>query len=636
MKTWIMARLSRKVAVAVAAILATSSLAFLVLFVGLYRSQLEDERSLASERINRLLQASLENAMVKRDIDGLQLIVSRLGEQEGIADVMILDPTREIRFASDPAMLGEHLPEEPVEAQTRFTSDAKGREVLRSVNPVRNKPVCTQCHGPIADHPVNGILFVDYEADAIRGKALTSALTLAGSGGLVLVLTLGLLTWVLQRLVVAPVSRLDRASARIAAGDLAARVPADDCGGDEVARLGASFNRMAASLEETTAARKRQQDFLQALIDGMPDGIRVIDAANYRIVAANRAYAEQVGADLADLAGRQCYESSHGRDGPCAPTLVTCPLHALTVGGQTIKAVYRHLRGPGHEAAGEAFFVEVTAAAVGVPDADGTPRRLIVESIRDMTADIDMSHAQRLSEMAQLATGVAHEVHNPLVAIRMALEGIARAGVADGEVVREPRELARYLSVMRDHVDQCITVSERLLNLAHLPTEGAVAVAVGPALEDAVALLRYEAAVSGVTVDLQAPAVGTAVLATGPELRMVAINLMQNAFHAMPEGGRLTVEVRPAGGMVEIGFTDSGVGIAPDRLRRIFDPYYSARADGAQGTGMGLSICRSIIETYGGTIAVDSTLGEGSTFRIRLPVCEAPAAPVPPGPPVRE
>lgn len=632
MSAWFMASLSRKVAIAVAAVVGTASLVFLILFVGLYRAQLEEERSQASETINRLLQASLENAMIKRDLDGLQLIVNRLGEQDGIADVMILDPTHEVRFASDPDLLGQRLPEEPVDAHTRFMTDPQGREVLRSVNPVQNKPVCTQCHGPITENPVNGILFVDYEADAIRGKALHSALTLAVSGAAVLALTLGLLTVILQRLVVAPVHRLDQASARIAAGDLAARVPDAQARrhGDEIARLGASFNAMATSLQESVDAQQRQQAFLQALIDGIPDGVRVIDAADYRIVAANHAYAEQIGVEPAAVAGRPCHLSSHGLETPCAPTMVTCPVHVLTAPGQMVKAVHQHLRGSDHPEAGEPFFVEVSAAAVRVPSEDGAMRSLIVESIRDMTAEVDMSHAQRMSELAQLATGVAHEVHNPLVAIRMALEGLSRAGIIDGDTVHEPRELVRYLDVMRGQVDQCIDVSERLLQLAHLPAEEARPVDVRDALEDAAALLRYEAQVGNVALRLESAEEPVHVVATAPELRMVAINLMQNAFHAMPQGGAMTVGVRidatePAAPMVEVSFADTGVGIPAEDLRHIFDPYFSRRADGAEGTGMGLSIVRSIINGYGGTIHAESTVGQGTAFVIRLPLHRAGA-----------
>lgn len=606
MSAWVAASLSRRLTVTVAVVLVVASAAFLALFVGLYRAQLAEEGALASARINRLLQAALENAMVKRDLDGLQTIVTRLGQQEGIAGVMITDPAGEIRFGSDLGVLGRRLSEEAVEAHTRLMVDDRGREVLRSVNPVPNRPVCTQCHGSIADNPVNGILFVDYDAAALRDKATAGALSLAFAGVAILVLTLGLLYGLLRGLVVRPVARLASVAERLGHGDLAARVP--DRGPDEIGRLGLAFNAMADSLERSLGVVRRHDAFLQSLLDALPDGVRVFDA-DYRIVAANRAYCEQIGATLEEVLGRPCYASSHGRNSPCPVTLVTCPLHALQPGTGSIRTVHRHVRSDG-----SGFFAQVAAARVAVPDESGRTRVLVVEAIRDMSADVDLSHGQRLSEVADLATGVAHEIRNPLVAVRLALRGILqRGGIAD-------EELARYLRVMGDEIDQCIGVADRLLDLTQAPTHGPEPVAVGPALEDAAALLGYEARVSGVELRVQPPPEGTMVWATGPELRMVAVNLMQNAFHAMPRGGTLTVSAAVEGRSVVLRFTDDGVGIAPEIREDIFTPYFSARADGVEGTGMGLSICKGIVETYGGTIAVESEPGAGTTFEIRLPL----------------
>lgn len=606
MQGWLGSSLSRRLMIMVAAVLMTASALFLVLFVGLYRAQLEDERSEASLHINRLLQASLENAMLKRDLDGLQAIISRLGELPSVADVMLLDPSREIRFASDPDQLGVRMSDEPLEAHTRFLVDAKGRSVLRSVNPIANKPQCVQCHGEMADNPINGILFVDYDAAALTSKAMGGAMTLAASGLAVLVLTLGLLYALLRSLVVRPVERLVAASDALARGDLSARVPAR--GGDEIGRLGATFNNMAATLEQSVDALRRRDAFLQALIDGIPDGVRVLDG-DYAIVVANKAYCDQLRIAPGSAVGTACHASSHQRERPCAATVVTCPLHILKPGGGQIKAVHQHVR-----ADGSAYFAEITAARITVPGEDGAPRDLIVESIRDMSADIEVSHGQRMSEVAELATGVAHEVRNPLVAIRLTLEGIVRRGD-----VKDP-ELARYLAIMRDEIERCLGVTDRLLDLAHLPTTGPEAVPVADALGDVEALLSYEARVTGVALTVAPPPTGACVWMTGPELRMIAINMMQNALHAMPNGGSLTVSGSVEDGFVVLRFADTGMGIPADIQARIFDPYFSARADGSQGTGMGLSICSDIAETYGGTITVDSLVGQGTTFTVRLPL----------------
>lgn len=607
--------LSRKVQASVAVALVVASVIFLVVFTVLYRAQIEDERRQAVARLNELMQATLENAMVKRDIDGLQTIVMGLGALDDIVDVMILAPDGEIRFASNPALLGQPLAKAPPGAGIHPVIALNGRKALRSVNPVSNKPVCTQCHGPIEDNPVNGILIVDYDAEAIDGKAVSTALTLGGAGVVVLGVVLGLLGWLVRRHVLAPVGRLDAAVGAMEAGDLSVRVAEN--GDDEITRLGKGFNSMAASLQASHQALAAHDAFLQGVIDGIPDGVRVIDRS-FGVVLANQAFCAQAGLSMDEVIGRPCYASGHDRDEPCPQTLVICPaaeLFSVPAGqARTLKCVHQHRR-----ADGSIYFAEITSARMLVPGNDGVSRDLLVEAIRDMSADIQVSHGQRLSEIAELATGVAHEVRNPMVAVRLTLEGILRkGGLREGDV-REPAELGRYLEVMLAQVEDCIAVSDRLLNLAHLPTGEAVSVDVGKALEDASALLRYEAHIDGITVTLSLPETATAVLATPAEIRMLALNLMQNAFHAMPGGGTLAVTAAVSDGVVKISFRDSGVGIPPESMPQIFDPFYSVRADGVEGTGMGLAICREICRSHGGDIQASSVPGQGSVFTVTFP-----------------
>ena len=100
---------------------------------------------------------------------------------------------------------------------------------------------------------------------------------------------------------------------------------------------------------------------------------------------------------------------------------------------------------------------------------------------------------------------------------------------------------------------------------------------------------------------------------------MVALNLMQNAFHAMPNGGRLTIVGEDVGGAAIVRFSDTGVGIDAADVRHIFDPFFSRRADGVSGTGLGLTISKSIVSRYDGSISVDSSKGVGSVFTVTLP-----------------
>jgi signal transduction histidine kinase len=115
------------------------------------------------------------------------------------------------------------------------------------------------------------------------------------------------------------------------------------------------------------------------------------------------------------------------------------------------------------------------------------------------------------------------------------------------------------------------------------------------------------------------------------QIQQVLINLLINARQAMPGGGvvRLRVAPDPSGRLAELSVIDHGVGIAPENLRRIFEPFFSTKtapdASGLGGTGLGLSVCRDIVEAHHGRLRAESRLGQGSTFTLILPACPPPA-----------
>ncbi|MGB5467206.1 MAG: ATP-binding protein [Sedimenticolaceae bacterium] len=602
---WLRSRLNRKFALGTASGLLASSLLFLVLFLALYRGELADERAAAAAQVNQLLQTSLENAMLKRDLEGLRVIVDRLGRQPGIESVFITNPAGEIRFASDPTLLGGFQPTDPDRrtAFTDFVENAKTREILRSVNPVSNKAPCMECHGPADQHPVNGILYVDYDAAPIRHKARRTTLLLMGSGAMIVLLNIAGGWLFIQRYVIGPVARLTVASQALAQGDLGSR--ADPRGNDELAQLGHAFNRMAAQLQERINESEQQRGFLQDLIDAIPDGVRVI-GPDYRVLMTNQAYRHQLGLGDTDGVNDTCHRVSHQSAHPCPRTLVTCPVQEIALHARPIKALHRH-----YDTAGQVSDVEIYAAPL-MTTIDGRPQTLVVESIRDLSKQIQYSHEQKLSELGKLATGVAHEIHNPLASVRLALDGLRR-GVSDADP-----EIVEYLELVDQEVDKCVEVTERLLRLGMTPPEEPELVEVASVVEDTLALLHWEAEQLGVTLASELPP-GLRVMASDSELRMVVLNLVQNAFHAMPKGGGLKVSSRSADGWIVIAVHDQGIGIEPDTLARIFDPFYSRRADGSKGVGLGLSIVRTIVENYGGRVEVTSGAGQGSVFSVFLP-----------------
>ena len=618
-KRWIQASLSRKFLSGVAAGLVAMSLVFLLLFMAMYRAQLQSERSQAAEDINRLLQTSLENAMLKRDLDGLRDIVDRLGQQDGIVGVMIINPDDEVRFAADQKMLGHRFSRETDSAcrvchmngsvrddTTVFTANESGQEVLRSVKPVQNKTACTGCHGPVESHPVNGVLFVDYDALPIRRHAQQTTLLLMGSGALVVLITLIGGWWFMRRFVLQPVQQLCTTSRAMSEGQLDARVhlPATD----ELGELGRTFNVMGERLERSMRKLREQDVFLQGVVDAIPDGIRVIDD-QFAIVLSNQAYRQQLGLTREEESARPCYLSSHQRYEPCPPTLVTCPLHEILENGGPVKVLDQFIRSDGRP-----LSVEVVAASLQIPSGDGS-RTLVVESVRDLEQHIRFSQEQRLSELGRLAAGVAHEIHNPLTSIRLAMDSMVKAGKqADGDL----SNAWDYLEIIDSQIDQCISITERLLKMSMSPGQSQV-VDMNAAVGEVLSLVAWEAENKRVSIEQKLDPGKPRVIATESEFRTVVLNLIQNAFHAMPDGGRLDICTHKNNGKVILVVGDTGVGILPEDRPHIFEPFFSRRADGVNGTGLGLSILQAVVDHYGGRIEVESQYGQGSRFSVLFP-----------------
>ncbi len=622
--------LSAKILGVMVGLLGFMSLAFLLIFVGIYEQRLIGDHARASRQINSLLATTLENAMLGRDLAGLRDIVRRLGRQPGIDGVFILDRQFEIRFAHDAGMLGQAF-----SLGHAFTTDSGGKApdaserdqasrvqafliehglgsggpVLRSVNPMANKPACEGCHGAVTDNPVNGYLVIDYEADGIAAGARQTALTLALFGGIVVMLTGAALWWALRRLVISPLTRMGETSLAIASGDFAARTGVS--GNDEIGWLGASMDTMATEIETRRDTLQRQRAFIQAVIDAVPDGVRVI-GPDYRIQMVNKAYAEQQESPAEAIVGMPCYRSSHGLDEPCVASLVTCPMDEFRRGGQlSLKCRHRHVSARQRER-----FVEIYAGRLGIGP-DGEAGEYFVESIRDLAEQVTYSMKDRLSEIGYLATGVAHEIHNPLASISLAIRAISQDLI---ESDRKDKVLP-YLEIVQDEVERCVEITRRLMSMTQASTDQRVLLDMAVIVNEVLSLLAYQAQSTGIICHVDA-AESARVHASSADIHMVILNLVQNAFHAMPDGGDLTVTIRRCADQIHLTVADTGSGIAPENIAKVFWPFWSKRADGSSGTGLGLALCRSIIENYGGSIGVTSVPGRGSVFRVDLPAAD--------------
>jgi len=223
--------------------------------------------------------------------------------------------------------------------------------------------------------------------------------------------------------------------------------------------------------------------------------------------------------------------------------------------------------------------------------------------------------AERLSALGELSAILAHEIRNPLGSIRGTAE-ILKDDYRPGEPKYE------FLEILLKETDRLNRVVEDFLGLARPIEVERDNCDVQAELAEVIALLNGEAQARGVRLDL-VPAMLPPVRGDREKLRQVFLNLILNGIQATGRGGRLTVTAIPvpaedaSPAAVELAFADTGVGMEPELMERIFEPFVTTKAE---GTGLGLAITQKIVESHGGKIVVESTRGKGTTFRVRLPV----------------
>jgi signal transduction histidine kinase/HAMP domain-containing protein len=434
-------------------------------------------------------------------------------------------------------------------------------------------------------------------AVARKAEELADAVLILSS---VTVALLALVGWQVARRVSEPIAALSFAARRMATGDLEARVTAR--GADEIGSLVDAFNGMAESLQKQTSDLSRRKVYIETILQRATAGVLSLDARGV-VITANPA-AQQILA----------------RQGPSPAAGDSLPerLQAEPRLAPLAKALERSLDG---DLEGEVTIAigsgddERRLRAVFLPF---TPEEGALQGRIVLLEDVtEIVRSGRLAAWAEMARRVAHEVKNPLTPIQLAVEHVRRLWQAN-----DPRfgaVLAECLDNIQGQVRALRQIATEFSTYARLPAlrlePTGVDNLLGHALRPYLASppLRVDIA-SVVPPDLPEVMVDRAVMTR------VLVNLVENALQAMPEGGRLEVSAHSVSGNgrpgVRISVRDSGIGIPPDILSRIFEPYFSTKSG---GTGLGLAIARRAVEEHGGLIDIQSRPGKGTHVTLFLP-----------------
>jgi PAS domain S-box-containing protein len=260
---------------------------------------------------------------------------------------------------------------------------------------------------------------------------------------------------------------------------------------------------------------------------------------------------------------------------------------------------------------------------------DITERKKADAALREATAAL--ARTSRVATVAEFSASLAHELNQPLTAIAANVDACLH-GLDDGASAKEIRE------VLRDTAEESRRAGQIVMRTQAMFSNGAIErapLSVNAAVRDIVAVAQPRLRELDIPLDLALDEAIGEVLADSVQIRQLLMNVVGNASDAMretpPPRRRLRIATRRCRQVAVIDVRDTGTGFPPEMRARLFEPFYSTKLD---GTGMGLAICRSVVESHGGSICALQNVGAGATFRIRLPLAQ-PAVEPPPASAIR-
>ena len=236
--------------------------------------------------------------------------------------------------------------------------------------------------------------------------------------------------------------------------------------------------------------------------------------------------------------------------------------------------------------------------------------------------EAELRHARRMASLGELVSTTTHEFNNVLTTII----NYAKLGLRHKDEASRDKALAKILAA----AGRAEKITNGVLGIARNRGHERVPTDLASLIESSLVLLEREMQKYRIVIETQFEPTPPA-LASGNEIQQVLLNLLTNARQAMPRGGRILIRVAhdTAANTVDLTVRDSGSGIPADVLPKIFDRYYTTKsgpdATGKGGTGVGLAMCREIVETHQGKIRVESTVGIGTAFTLKLPVAKVDA-----------
>lgn len=378
--------------------------------------------------------------------------------------------------------------------------------------------------------------------------------------------------------------------------------------GDEVLQLGNSFRNMVWSIKLYRRRLRESEEKYRSLFDSGPDPVFVLDCDTGRILDANPRVEELYGYSRQEVVGMEFKT--------LWPEYVPGSLESNNPGSECLyRPKVLH-----YKSGGEPFYVNVHACSISYKG-----RRAVVVSATDITEmiekDAQLIQAGKMKSLGEMSAGIAHELNQPLNAIKMGSEYLIMMDESEVPVGPDQyRDVVREMSTQVDRASEIINTLRSFGRKSDLVRER---VSMNAVVNDVLSILKRQFELDNIRFDLSMADNRLEVLGHSNRLQQVLFNLVTNARDAINESTddyqrRIGIETRQEDGRVLISVTDTGGGIPEDVRDKVFEPFFTTKETG-QGMGLGLAISYGIVKDYGGTMDIESEAGVGTRFTLDLP-----------------
>lgn len=544
--------------------------------------------------------------------DGIRVLVEAgMAFSENVTYVAITDTDGRAIVHSSPVLVGE-----PVADAEEFATVIGGGPWahLRAIYSdrtfeVRERLVADDGHGGMREFGAIRVgLSMLLVRENLREAMAPTLWTLLGAVMIALALATVFAQWLLR-----PIHVLRSGLTRLGRGESGVRL--DLPGGDEFGELGESFNTLSAELSAARTTLADQPAGLESVVDRLEDAVAIVGPSG-DVMFANRSMR-----DLLAAGGHAQLPPEH----PLRPVLSRAMASNASEGPVMVSLP---------QAGGEPVNFQVAAHPITDRRGRHIGAMLSARNVGYLTeVQSTIRYSRKLAALNRLLAGVAHEVKNPLNAMTIHLEllkqklaGRGRRADAPGAAARavegttpplDVPAVMKHVTIIADEIRRLDTAVQGFLKFSRPEELTPAPVGLWGLCDDVARVIGAEAQAAGVKIDNACPPDLPDVYGDQAMLRQAVLNLALNAVQAMPKGGKLRFEARrgPAR-TLELSVSDTGVGIEPEALAKVFDLYFTTKAG---GTGLGLSMVYRTVHLHDGTIEVESTPGHGTTFRLRLP-----------------